>query len=76
MTSPSDGTAAQPTRQRPGGTPSFEAVPAWKRPQGRTQAWQAQQRRASRGLRGQAREQIEGQTSLDDLAAEGGLADE
>jgi hypothetical protein len=54
----------------------IDSTPASKRPQGRTQAWQAQQRRAARGLRGRARAEIEGQTSLDDLAAEGGLADE
>lgn len=52
------------------------STPASNRPQGRTQAWQAQQRRAAQGLRGGTRPAIEGQTSLDDLAAEGGLADE
>lgn len=51
------------------------STPATNRPQGRTQAWQAQQRRAAKGLRGQPRPPIEGQTSLDDLAEEGGLAD-
>lgn len=54
----------------------INSTPASNRPQGRTQAWQAQQRRAATGLRGQPRPAIEGQTSLDDLAAEGGLADE
>lgn len=52
------------------------STPESNRPQGRTQAWQAQQRRAAQGLRGQPRPTIPGQTSLDDLAAEGGLADE
>ncbi len=52
------------------------STPASNRPQGRTQAWQAEQLRASRGLRRESRPAIEGQISLDDLAAEGGLADE
>lgn len=52
-------------------------TPAKRHPQGRTQAFQAQQRRAEKVLRRKSRKgPIPGQTSLDDLAQEGGLADE
>ncbi len=51
--------------------------PAKRDPRGRTQAFQAQQNRAERVLRRKSRKvPIPGQTSLDDLAQEGGLADE
>ena len=51
--------------------------PATRHPQGRTQAFQAQQRSAEKVLRRKSRKSpIPGQTSLDDLAQEGGLADE
>jgi hypothetical protein len=52
--------------------------PATRHPQGRTQAFQAQQRKAEKVLRRKSRkEPIPGQRSLlDDLAQEGGLADE
>lgn len=52
-------------------------TPAKRHPQGRTQAFQAQQRKAEKVLRRKSRKgPIPGQTSLDDLAQEGGLADE
>ena len=54
----------------------IESTPAKKDPRGRTQAWQAQQRRASRALRRRPQPAIEGQTSIYDLAEEGGLTDE
>jgi len=51
--------------------------PATRHPQGRTQAFQAQQRKAEKVLRRKSRKgPIPGQTSLDELAQEGGLADE
>jgi hypothetical protein len=52
-------------------------TPARRHPQGRTQAFQAQQRKAEKVLRRKTRKgPLPGQTSLDDLAQEGGLADE
>lgn len=51
--------------------------PATRHPQGRTQAFQAQQRRTEKVLRGKSRSAPNpAQTSLDELAQEGGLADE
>lgn len=51
--------------------------PATRHPQGRTRAFQAQQRKAEKALRRKSRrDPIPGQTSLDELAQEGGLADE
>jgi hypothetical protein len=51
--------------------------PATRHPQGRTQAFQAQQRRAEKVLRGKSRSTPDpAQRSLDELAQEGGLADE
>jgi hypothetical protein len=51
--------------------------PATRHPQGRTQAFQAQQRRTEKVLRGKSRQKPNpAQTSLDELAQEGGVADE
>lgn len=52
----------------------FQTTPVAKDPRGRTQAWQAQERRAARVLRRAPAQQIPGQLSLDDLADEGGIA--
>ena len=54
----------------------IEATPATRDPRGRTQAWQAQQRRAETVLRRRPRKELPGQLSIDDLADQGGLADE
>ncbi len=55
---------------------SILRTPASLRPQGRTQGWQAQERRFAEALgRGHQQPEAE-QLSLDDLAQEGGLADE
>jgi hypothetical protein len=54
----------------------IEATPATRDPRGRTQAWQAQQQRAARALRRRPRAELQGQMSLDELAYQGGLADE
>jgi len=54
----------------------IKATPATRDPRGRTQAWQAQQRRAELALRRRSRKQIPGQLSIDDLADQGGLAEE
>jgi hypothetical protein len=53
----------------------FAVHPAGMDPRGRTQAWQAQQRRAARAMSREARAEIPGQMSLDDLAERGGLAE-
>jgi hypothetical protein len=50
--------------------------PAMRDPRGRTRAWQAQQARAEAALRRRGPRPIPGQLSLDQLAGEGGLADE
>lgn len=50
--------------------------PAMRDPRGRTRAWQAQQTRAEAALRRRGARPIPGQLSLDQLADEGGLADE
>jgi hypothetical protein len=54
----------------------IETTPAVMDPRGQTQAWRAQQRRATRMLRGKAQVQPEAQLSLEDLAEQGGLADD
>lgn len=54
----------------------FDASPVTRDPRGRTQAWQAQQSRARRALRRPRTSQAPGQMSIDDLAEQGGLADE
>ncbi len=51
----------------------IESTPATLDPRGRTQAWQAQQRRARKALRRGPRGEQPGQLSIDDLADEGGL---
>jgi hypothetical protein len=51
-------------------------TPAMRDPRGRTRAWQAQQTRAEAALRRRGPRPIPGQLSLDQLADEGGLADE
>lgn len=70
----------EPPSGRQPHTPARLAIldsPANRHPQGRTQAFQAQQRKAEKVLRRKSRKApIPGQTSLDDLAQEGGLADE
>jgi hypothetical protein len=50
-----------------------ESTPATRDPRGRTQSWQALERRAARVLKRSPAAQIPGQLSLDDLADEGGL---
>lgn len=67
--------------ERPRGTGDrgrvvIETTPATRDPRGRTQAWQAQQHRAARALRRRRRTELQGQMSLDELADQGGLADE
>jgi hypothetical protein len=54
----------------------IDVSPAKRDPRGRTQAWQAQQKRAAAALRRRAARERAGQLSLDQLADEGGLADE
>jgi len=54
----------------------IDVSPAKRDPRGRTQAWQAQQKRAAAALRRRAARERAGQLSLDELADEGGLADE
>jgi hypothetical protein len=54
----------------------FEATPATRDPRGRTQAWQAQQKRAGRALKRPRPSRPPGQLSIEDLADQGGLADE
>jgi hypothetical protein len=54
----------------------IEVSPATKDPRGRTQAWQAQQRRAERALRRPRQPSIPGQLSIDDLAGGGGLVED
>lgn len=53
----------------------FAVRPAGMDPRGRTQAWQAQQRRAARAMSREPKPAIPGQLSLDDLAERGGLAE-
>jgi len=54
----------------------IEATPASRDPRGRTQAWQAQQRRAASALKRRQAQEAAGQLSLDELAEQGGLAEE
>ena len=54
----------------------IEATPATRDPRGRTQAWQAQQRRAGKALHRRLEREIAGQLSIDELADQGGLAEE
>lgn len=54
----------------------FLQTPAQFDPRGATRAWQAVQGRASRALGRQPQPAIEGQLSLEDLADEGGIAEE
>jgi hypothetical protein len=54
----------------------IEASPATRDPRGRTQAWQAQRRRAGVALQRRLEREIAGQLSLDELADQGGLAEE
>jgi hypothetical protein len=54
----------------------IEATPATRDPRGRTQAWQAQRRRAGIALQRRLEREIAGQLSLDELADQGGLAEE
>ena len=54
----------------------LETTPATRDPRGRTQAWQAQQNRARQALKRPRPSQPPGQMSIDDLAGQGGLADE
>lgn len=54
----------------------IDSTPASKDPRGRTRAWQAQQRRAGAALRRPRPPRIAGQLSLDELADQGGLADD
>lgn len=54
----------------------IQSTPAKHDPRGRTQAWQALQRRAARALQRPTTGEVPGQLSLDDLAGEGGLFDE
>lgn len=54
----------------------IESTPATRDPRGRTQAWQAQQRRAGAALRRRGAREIPGQMSIDDLADQGGLAED
>lgn len=54
----------------------IEATPASRDPRGRTQAWQAQRRRAAVALKRRQERERGGQMSLDELADQGGLAEE
>jgi hypothetical protein len=54
----------------------IDVSPARRDPRGRTRAWQAQQTRAATALRRRTAQERAGQLSLDQLADEGGLADE
>ncbi|HEX7290775.1 MAG TPA: hypothetical protein VF250_06560, partial [Conexibacter sp.] len=54
----------------------IDRTPATNDPRGRTRAWQAQQTRAGAALRRPRPPRIAGQLSLDELADQGGLADE
>ena len=54
----------------------IEATPASRDPRGRTQAWQAQQRHAASALKRRQAQEEAGQLSLDELAEQGGLAQE
>lgn len=54
----------------------IETTPATRDPRGRTRAWQAQQRRVEQALRRRHAREIAGQLSLDELADQGGLAEE
>lgn len=54
----------------------IESTPARRDPRGRTRAWQAQQTRAEAALRRRGARPSPGQMSIDDLADQGGLADE
>ncbi len=67
--------------ERPRGTGDrgrlvIESTPAARDPRGRTQAWQAQQHRAERTLRRRRGQEAPGQMSIDELADDGGLADQ
>jgi hypothetical protein len=69
----------EPSKQQPHTRGRLVIVdsPAKRDPRGRTQAFQAQQHKAEKVLRRKSRKApIPGQTSLDELAQEGGLADE
>ena len=54
----------------------IESTPAQRDPRGRTQAWQAQQRRAASAVKRRQAQEAAGQMSLDELADQGGLAEE
>lgn len=54
----------------------IEATPAARDARGRTQAWQALQRKAGAALQRRLEREAAGQLSLDELADQGGLAEE
>jgi hypothetical protein len=63
----------EPPTSRHDGRVVIVSTPVDRDPRGMTQAWRATEGRAAKALNRQPKPQVEGQTSLDDLADEGGI---
>jgi hypothetical protein len=66
----------EPRTGRSDGRVVILATPADRDPRGMTQAWQAAEGRAAKGLNRRHQPQVPGQMSLEDLAGEGGIGRE